>query len=106
LQNSPKNLRRTKGATQSDGDGKNGPLPAPFQPGAFVREISHPQRWGKLITRAEQSDAWLIQYSTGARMTARDAEIEQFTPTEAEKQKIEAATAFFNRAMERNRSAG
>jgi hypothetical protein len=72
-----------------------------LQPGDFVREVDHPARWGRLVAPGTEPQQWIIQYSTGARMTARHNELELFSPTDAEREKIEKATAFFERAMAR-----
>jgi hypothetical protein len=103
LSTQPKNTRPKSAKNPAPNGEKRQPWPAPLQSGAFVREIKHHKRWGKLVRIGAQPNQWLIQYSTGARMTALDVEIEPFSPSEADIATIEKATAFFERAMERNR---
>jgi hypothetical protein len=103
LSTQPKNTRPKSAKNAPLNGDKRQPWTAPLETGAFVREIKHHKRWGKLIRTGPQPNRWLIQYSTGARMTALDAEIEPFNPTDADKATIDKATAFFERAMERGR---
>jgi hypothetical protein len=100
--NPPKNLRRTKPPklTTANGAGRQ-PWSASLQAGEFVRETTHPKRWGRLIAPAPEPGHWLIQYSTGARMIAATTEIEAFTPTADERIAIDKASTFFEKAMAR-----
>jgi hypothetical protein len=104
LQNPPKNSRRTKPAPATAGSRK--PWPSAFQPGDYVREIEHPARWGRLVAPGTEPLQWIVQYSTGARMKARNRELELFSPSESERATIEKATAFFEKAMGGNGSTG
>ena len=102
MANPPKILRRTKSPKTVPANGASqSPWPDSFQAGEFVREIAHPKRWGRLVAPATEPARWLIQYSTGARMTAATNEIEAFMPTADERAAIDKASAFFERAMAR-----